>query len=474
MSNKAEASNSGSYKGYEAVLKNAKDVKDTVDEVKATMPKGISFKIQDNKYLMLQFKYPGTGKRLPKSCNVPFAPEGVYQARDKAWKVKEALSKFKTTSEFWGWYDQEILEVNEIVNDLKTYREIFQEIEDEYFNGVHKNTGEKRSRDNPSFTKSYKVTYLIYFNKFPNWDKCPNWKDFNAVLSNWNKGTKSFRNAYFVLKKIATYSSKSTAMMLLEKLSEIDPKQTEFTEKQYILWDDFTKWRESAKRATKEGSCYEQTKKRWLWVTGMIAMYGLRPTEIAASLNLDKPYTKDGVTIPAINDPNNELKLLVTGSHTPWGATTKTGFRISLPFTTDKGIWNVLELTNVFCFDEDKDRYLSEDAITSGFNRSHRQWMTSNNSPVTQMYAFRRLNSWLKHKYGIPETVVAASLGHSVDVNRKHYMSWSDFRSTVDMLTGFTKEPLGYKTATEQLTALGIDVNDPSAKLILRVIYQLE
>jgi hypothetical protein len=246
---------------------------------------------------------------------------GIVNAIKKAHKIAEALTRFTVSSEFWAWYKMEILGKVKTYDDRRTYRQIFTEIEDAYFSGKHKNTGETRTRDNPSFFKSYKRTYLLYFDKFPNWDKLPDWKDFEVVLFSWKQGTKTFRDCYFVLKKIAKLCDRATSLEVLDKLSKIDPIQTEFKEKQFILWDEFIDWMNTQRQTEKRTERDEQSKDQWLWVTGMIAMYGLRPTEISAALNLDKPYRKDGVTIPAINDPDNELKLLVIGSHTPWGGT---------------------------------------------------------------------------------------------------------------------------------------------------------
>ena len=82
---------SGVYTGYETVIETADKVKAKVRELKGSMPKGISFKVQSNKYLYLQWDSPVTGGRTTKKANVPFNEMGVYQARDKAWKIKNVL-----------------------------------------------------------------------------------------------------------------------------------------------------------------------------------------------------------------------------------------------------------------------------------------------------------------------------------------------------------------------------------------------
>jgi hypothetical protein len=177
-----KSSQSNVYTGYEDLLaffkRKAKEC-----------PKGVTLKLVRQKEIQLQFVFPDTGKSSAKPCNVKFTEEGVIMSIAKAHKVAEALKKFSTSSEFWSWYDREILEKNEIENDLKTYREIFKKIEDEYFNGYHRNTHERRSKDDVSYRNSYNRTYEIYFEKFPSWDNYPNWPEIESILFSWPKGS---------------------------------------------------------------------------------------------------------------------------------------------------------------------------------------------------------------------------------------------------------------------------------------------
>ena len=85
---------------------------------KKECPKGVGLKLQDRKNLFLQFVFPCSGKRSSKACNVPFTEEGIIQAVSKAHRVADALKRFSTASDFWNWYDIEILNKNKIENDL--------------------------------------------------------------------------------------------------------------------------------------------------------------------------------------------------------------------------------------------------------------------------------------------------------------------------------------------------------------------
>lgn len=109
---------------------------------------GCGLKLERKKYIELQFINPVTGNRTTKSCGVKkLSYESVIEAYQKAIKVANALKTFTKASEFWEWYDREILGKNKIKNDLITYREIFKQIEDKYFSGKHRDTGSKRRRD---------------------------------------------------------------------------------------------------------------------------------------------------------------------------------------------------------------------------------------------------------------------------------------------------------------------------------------
>jgi hypothetical protein len=157
-------------------------------------PRGVTLKWQQGTQLKLQFVHPVTGKRTSKTCGVSFTEEGIINAVAKAHKVKEALSKFSKVSEFWEWYDREILELNTLEDDIKTYRDIFEEIEERYFQGRHRNTKRKRSKDIPNDVATFNNHYGIRFNRFPDWDKAPEWKEMRQILYHNPQGTKSFKD----------------------------------------------------------------------------------------------------------------------------------------------------------------------------------------------------------------------------------------------------------------------------------------
>jgi len=450
-----------------------KDLLDFFSRKKKECPKGVTLKLEKQKYLSLQFVFPDTKKRGAKSCNVQFTDIGIVQAVDKAHKVREALDTVKTASEFWDWYNKEILEKNEIESDLKTYRQIFQEIEDEYFSGYHKNTGEKRVKGNPSFDASYMDTKGKVFKKFKHWDKYPEWLDFKEVLENWEMGTKTYKDVYYVLKDVARRCGGNNK--ILENLDKINPKQNIFAEKQNCSFKEFILWYDGIIQEIPTLTAVESTaREAWLWVTAMYVVYGIRPSEIAAAQNLTKPWYRDGVTIPAINDPNNKNLLLVIGSHTYFGTSTKTGERIARPLVTDFKIIEKLRIQKPKLPIYKPSLKSKAKTLTNSFPTQLRNRLKDWNCPVTQAYAFRHLSNQLGEKYGIPQEIRSRSLGHSVAVNDRVYKKRSNLKTTIDLLTNHNKQALDYESAKRQLINLGIDINNESVQLILKIVYQLD
>lgn len=426
-------------------------------------PKGVSLKKEKNKSLGLQFVL--CEKRVAKTCNESFTHSGIIKAIDKAFLVKDALSKFTNTLDFWAWYDKEILGKNDIINNLKTYQTIFNEIETEYFAGRNKNTKRKRSKDLLSDQYSFKDAYQRFFEKFVNTNEYPSVSNIKEALFNCDQGTKSFKGMYFICKQIATRLNHKE---ILEYLATIDYEQTIFNDKQSISFDEFKNWYLTTKESVlnKTNSLQKNAGLSWLWVTSMCVMYGLRPSEIAASLNLTNSYTINGTTLKALNDPDNKDMLLYLGDFTYFGASIKTGKRLCTPLCLDQNFIKDFDIKNILL-------PITTSKAPTQFNRNHHKWLTRNDCPVSQTYTFRHLGNQLGEKYGIPSEIRARSLGHSDHVNVTTYKKRDNIQTTIDLLKNHSKQPLSYDLAKCQLENLGLDLNDKSVKLILNVIYQL-
>jgi integrase len=442
-------------------------------------PSGVTLKLERKKYLSLQFVQPGTGKRLPKACNVQFTIQGICEAVDKAWKVKDALEKFKTASEFWAWYDTDILSKNNIENDLKTYREIFKEIEDKYFAGNHRNTGRKRERDltkpgGISDNKSFHQTYGVYLRKFNNLDTYPNWEDIKVIWYSWEQGTKSFKDFKTVAIAIAELCPNSEE--LLKKIRKINAIQDKYRDKQSISLDDFLSWynREYSTVSIIKRNDWIIAKKSWLWVASMCVLYGLRPSEIAAAQNLTESFTQDGETIYPLTDAvNNPNCTLVVGEFTFFGTSSKTGLRVINPVPI-KHLWDSLNIRNPVLPGYAPSENSKPECIAGGFDCKFSVKLKSYNCPITQKYAFRHLYNQLLEMCGVSTTIRSRLMGHSETTNTGTYKKRRNLKTELAIINSNHREPLKLDMAKLQLESAGFDVNDPSVKAILRIIYQLD
>jgi hypothetical protein len=463
MSEKIEVGGTGSYSDFEDLLK-------TFKSVSKSLPTGIDFKRENQKSgTYLRFQFTLGDKRVTRASGCDFTEIGFIQALEKAVKIHHALDTIASVTQFEEWYEQAILGKNQIANDRITYREIFAQIEAKYWSTRNKNTKRKRSKDIPNDVRGYEDHYSKVFKRFENWDIQPNWEDMKKVLFTWEQGTKSFKDGCSVIKKIIGYCPNADKILAL--LADIDFRQTEFKEKQSIGLEQFLTWHD--KILNESSNRYQESRESWLWVASMCVVYGLRPSEIAAAQNLTKPYTKERVTIPALNSANNHDLLLVLGNETYFGVTIKTGGRICKPLCIDRKILDRLKIQEpklpVYKPREDSTAKVIVNGFSDNFHRNLINWKC----PVTQAYAFRHLSNQLGEKYGIPQEIRARSMGHSVAVNESTYKKRGNLQTTVDLLTNHSKQPLSLDMATSQLESLGFDLDDQSVKVILKVIYQL-
>ena len=303
--------------GYESLLSDFK-------RYQKQSPRGVGLTKKGNT-IVLQFKV-GKGNRKQYGCNCTFTLDGMVSALLKAHKVSEALKIFTSESEFWEWYDKEIKEIGKIENDLLTFRDAIALIEDDFWNRNDRRK-QKRDKNNPSDLSSWNDTYWRFYKHLPLLDKAVNLKDIQTTLERWNRGTKSYKSAVSVFKKLARITNKDS---IIEALDKIDVTQIEFKELQSATLEDFLEWRDRVLGISVEldPRCNLDTRKAWLWVFSIQVVYGLRIHEVFAIQNLDKPFiTKDGVPILALNDDNDTKNLLVIGEKTKIGTKTKTHYR---------------------------------------------------------------------------------------------------------------------------------------------------
>ena len=413
-------------------------------------PEGVNFK-RDSKggktYLYLQFRIPG-GKRYAKPCACDFTEDGIRKALMKAQKVAEALTKFSTESEFWAWYDSEILEKNRIKNDLITFGEAIKRVEDDYWANQTR-TKKPRHRSNPSHQASWDRVYWEYYKHLPA-DKAMNASDIMTVLERWRKGTKNYKDAASAMRKLARLAENEVC---IEKLSKVKSKQTEFREDlQTIDIDTFLEIRDAVLGITQElhPNSDLDCRKNWMWVFSTQMIYGLRIHEVFAILNLTKPFkTSDGVTIPALNDPNNKTNVIVIGEFTDIGTTTKTANRLAAPISHPRYPDLIERLEIKACRKpNNKPREDSKPETKAGFySTTARAKLVRWHLDLTQTHALRHLANMNGRISGVNPTALAQSLGHSVQVNENTYTKRVATKTKLDLLLNSQKQPLTLASA---------------------------
>ncbi len=219
--------------GYESLLADFK-------RYQKQSPRGVGL-TRKNGNIYLQFKI-GDTNRKQYSCSCSFTLDGMVSALSKAHKVSDALKRFTSESEFWEWYEGEIKDVGKIENDLLTFRGAIALVEDDFWNRNDRRK-QKRDKSNPSDLNSWNDTYWRFYKHLPSLDKTVNLKDIQATLERWRKGSKSYKSAVSVFKKLARIANKDS---IIELLSKLDTTQTEFNELQSATLEDFLEWRDPA------------------------------------------------------------------------------------------------------------------------------------------------------------------------------------------------------------------------------------
>lgn len=461
MSANTNGTHSGIYRSFEDIL-------EFFNLSRKQCPKGVRIKRNRGTIQLDITNDPETGERKQRGCNCQFTPEGIRKAVDKAWLVHKSLDgQFQSVSEWLDWYQSTILDESKVSleNDLITYRQVFKDMENDYFNGVHRNTKRKRSRDISSDIKSYKDTHLLHFNKVTDWDTYVSWEGIKDALYTPLKdgssptGHKVFKDRYYILKRVAERAGCKKA---LEKLDKINPNQSVFMESQSVDLDTLLSLLEKERNDD-----HSSASLGWSWVSAMCTLYGLRPSEVAAAQNLTKSIKIDGITFPAISDPNNIELVLVMGEFTYFGASTKTGQRLAIPMSKDKTLINRLGIRSV-CLP------ITESKNPTAFNDTHRKWLERHKWGFTQAYAFRHLANQLGEMNGIPQEIRARSFGHSVAVNDSKYKKRRNLATELGILTHHQRQPLPLDMGKQALANHGINPNLPEVKAILKIIYQLD
>lgn len=470
--------------------------------IEPLIPKGVAQRVETR----LNFKFiQPWGKRTSVASGCDWSISGINTFLEKCTLLRKKLDECKrtaiTASEWEQWFNENIVSSKKIaVDDRLTYRQIFQIIEDEYYQGKHKFTGEKRSRESVSCQSSFKETYLYFFEKLENWDEYPTWENIKSFWEQFPENTKKYE-ALGKIKKIISYSPDSVKREILPKLERVKIEKSKPVNTIAIDWEQFFKWYKNQKELIiKMPEKQALVREGWLWIFKMCVVYGLRPNEIMSATNLYKPisdkevkrlwgekgkqYGDSNNVNPAFNDKKNNPKmLLILGngftvtdtSGKEHFITNKTGGRFCYPLCRNKEIMDYLDIQSI------PDRLpeytpsvnSKPESITRGFPHQLRDKLEDWNCPTTQGYSFRHLGKMLGKLSGLPSGLIADNMGHTESASEQFYN-----RKTIGLANQLASQvssyPLPLDVAIGELRSQGFNTDDGEIQKLIKIIYQLD
>ena len=450
--------------GYESLLSDFK-------RYQKQTPRGVGM-TRKGKNIYLQFKTPNTDRK-PYACNCSFTLDGMVNALRKSKLVKEKLENLTSEVDFWDWYDKEIKNESQLVDDHRTFIQAIIEVKRDFWNRPDRRQ-QTRDKSNPSHQASWYRTYGCFYKHLPEY-KTVNFADIKAVVDMQKKGSRNYKYAVSAMKKLVRVIKQQD---ILEALEDLNIIQTKHSKLRTVTLDSFMAWRDEVlgKTSVLDSRVNLNNRKAWLWVFSMQIAYGLRINEAFAIKNLFESYVaEDGKPIPALNNPSNATNLIYIGNKTLLGTTVKTGSRIARPNIPPKcfdlierlDIKTPLQPTN-------KPNNGNNETIRKFHSVKARKLLTKWNAPFTQTHALRHLANINGIQAGIPQEVRAQSMGHTVQMNESVYKKRQSTQTTIDLLLNSNSNAIDFVTALAEAKKL-VDEDESNKQVISRllsIIYQ--
>jgi hypothetical protein len=366
--------------GYESLLSDFK-------RYQKQTPRGVGL-TRKGQNIYLQFKTPNTA-RTPYACDCKFSIDGMIDAVRKAYKVAEKLKTLDSEVEFWEWYDKEIKQDSQLIDDRLTFADAIAKVENGFWSNLSRT---KRERDK-SDQASWRRTYGCFYKHLPQ-NETVNLKSIQKVIDKQKKGTRNYRYVVSAMKKLVRVNRRED---LLLELNELDVEQTVFMDLQSVNLEEFIVWRDKVLGVTSDKYENESIEERqsWLWAFSTQIVYVLRISEVFAIANLLDSYTtKDNVSIPALNDPANTGNLIYIKDKTILETSTKTGARLARPQIPPKypDLIERLDIKNPL-LPTNRPESEKPETVTYFFPNTARKRLIKWNAPFTQTHADRNLGN---------------------------------------------------------------------------------
>jgi hypothetical protein len=294
--------------------------------------------------------------------------------------------------------------------------------------------GRIRVQGHPSDESSWYDSYFQFFKHLP-LNRNVNFTDILYVIDNKYKvGSKSRKSCLSAMKKLVKVVGISE---ILNQLQTVDNRQTQFSQLQTVTLDSYINWYQNILNNPPNTNIDFFG---WLWVFSMQLIYGTRLHENFAIANmLDSFVTRDGIVIPALNDPSNRSFIIAIGDFTQAKTTTKTGFRLSRPMIPPSfpDLINFLRITDPKIPLINSTNTISLHQRRKLYSVRARKALIKLGAPFTQSHALRHLANLNGIAAGIPQEIRALSLGHSVAVNEYTYKKRQGSCTILDIFNSF-------------------------------------
>jgi len=453
---------------------------------------GLSQKRKGQK-IYLDFQFYIGDKQVQQATKEPLTYTGIQKAIEKAKLISQYLSNCQSENDFWLWYNEAIVGKGQIKNDLMTFGEAIALVDAYYWDGYDRNKNKRvKDKNNPIFPnweRTWQNVYGGYFSLVPI-DAVINYELIEKAINTKQKATKAYKDCVNAFKKLAELSCHNKIWDQLSKLDTRVKKRSQNDDKplQTISIDDFLDLHKAIwEYGVNNKACHRflESRKSWLWVFSIQAVYGFRISEVFGVQNIDKPYkTKDGVIIPALNDPENTDMMAVV-YNTVIGTSNKTGYRLARPLIPPKHP-DLIEKLGIKegKLPDNRPKKDSKPSTKASFFKDCAiktivRWqeqiknLLGDKDPLTQTHALRHLANLNGIMAGISLEQRAMSLGHSPTMNDSTYKKRKATKTTLEILTTQVQLiPLEVAIGAYK-TIYGNEIDDKGVKLIA-TIYSVE
>ncbi len=337
--------------------------------------------------------------------------------------AQEIDNKIKANAFSWNdypqWIPKKLRPKDEVKPESKTIAEWVKEYENYYW----------LSRDKEEFKdhRNWRTGYLRYFRYIPDWEEYPTEELLNEACRNYPKSKKRneccTRIKYFAhFCGLKDYDPKEFRLATHQIKVKAKPKR-ELTDSEVEIW--FNKF---PHMTTPNGKRSEW--RLWQWMYGMQAAYGFRNHETLNIYNLNEGYTgEDGRYYPAFTDEKTNPRGII---YTEGKGIRRAAFLPHpLRWLKEFSLRNIPKEYYIFQKKINKLSKLEKGKAKAMKLHSYGNFLREQGFTFTA-YNLRHHYNVKSHHAGIPASIIAKNLGHTLAVNQSVYLESEGLKSCLE------------------------------------------